>query len=79
MKLKFLSNCCPFLGVHLAAADGASVMTGKLAAVQALLKHEYPWLIYVHCAAHRLSKRSQKFVSNHDQCSGQTALTIQFS
>lgn len=36
-------------------ADGASVMSGKLAGVQALLKQMYPWLIYVHCVAHRLN------------------------
>jgi hypothetical protein len=36
-------------------ADGASVMSGEWAGVQALLKQIYPWLIYVHCVAHRLN------------------------
>ena len=36
-------------------ADGASVMSGEWAGVQALLKRIYPWLIYIHCAAHRLN------------------------
>ena len=36
-------------------ADGASVMSGQWADVQALLKQIYPWLIYVHCVAHRLN------------------------
>lgn len=36
-------------------ADGASVMSGEWAGVQALLKQNYPWLIYIHCVAHRLN------------------------
>ena len=36
-------------------ADGASVMSGQWAGMQALLKQIYPWLIYVHCVAHRLN------------------------
>ena len=36
-------------------ADGASVMSGEWAGVQALLKQMHPWLIYVHCVAHRLN------------------------
>ena len=43
---------CFIIGI---AADGASVMSGHVAGVQALLKKRYPWLIYVHCMAHRLS------------------------
>ncbi|CAB4036429.1 Hypothetical predicted protein [Paramuricea clavata] len=37
------------------AADGASVMSGELSGVQALPKKKYPWLIYIHCVAHRLN------------------------
>ena len=36
-------------------ADGASVMSGCYEGVAAKLKRYYPWLIYVHCAAHRLN------------------------
>ena len=32
-------------------ADGASVM----GVMKELLAHQYPWLIYIHCAAHRLN------------------------
>ncbi|KAK1891644.1 Zinc finger protein 862, partial [Dissostichus eleginoides] len=34
-------------------SDGASVMTGKRAGVGALLKRVNPFLIQVHCVAHR--------------------------
>ena len=37
------------------AADGASVMSGELSGVQAQLKMKYPWMIYIHCVAHRLN------------------------
>jgi hypothetical protein len=36
-------------------ADGASVMSGCYKGVAAELKRYYPWLIYVHCAAHCLN------------------------
>ena len=36
-------------------ADGASVMSGCYEGVAAKLKRSYPWLLYVHCAAHRLN------------------------
>lgn len=53
-KCQFLTCSLHVTLVEL-SADGTSVMSGKLAAVQALLKEEHPWLIYVHCAAHRLN------------------------
>ena len=36
-------------------ADGASVMSGCNEGVTAKLEKTYPWLIYIHCAAHRLN------------------------
>ena len=36
-------------------ADGASVMSGCNEGVAAKLEKSYPWLIYIHCAAHRLN------------------------
>jgi hypothetical protein len=36
-------------------ADGASVMSGCYEGIAAKLKRYYPWLIYVHCAAHCLN------------------------
>jgi hypothetical protein len=36
-------------------ADGASVMSGCYHGVAAKLRRHYPWLLYVHCAAHRLN------------------------
>ena len=36
-------------------ADGASVMSGCYEGVAARLARQYPWLIYIHCAAHRLN------------------------
>ncbi|KAI6657094.1 Zinc finger MYM-type protein 1-like [Oopsacas minuta] len=39
-------------------------MSGKLAGVQALLKEEHLWLIYVHCAAHRLNLVLVKALKN---------------
>ena len=36
-------------------ADGASVMSGCYEGVAAKLKRSYRWLLYVHCAAHRLN------------------------
>ena len=37
-------------------ADGASVMSGQFGGVAELLRSEhFPWLIYVHCTAHRLN------------------------
>ena len=35
--------------------DGASVMSGHLNGVQALIRQEYPFAYFVHCAAHRLN------------------------
>jgi hypothetical protein len=37
------------------AADGASVMSGELSGVKAQLKMKYPWMINIHCVAHRLN------------------------
>ena len=36
-------------------ADGASVMSGYYEGVAAKLRRSYPWLLYIHCAAHRLN------------------------
>ena len=37
-------------------ADGASVMSGQFGGVAELLRSEsFPWLIYIHCTAHRLN------------------------
>ncbi|CAB4016140.1 zinc finger MYM-type 1-like [Paramuricea clavata] len=37
-------------------ADGASVMSGEYAGVAELLRSgHFPWLIYIHCTAHRLN------------------------
>ena len=35
--------------------DGASVMSGHLNGVRALIRQEYPFAYFVHCAAHRLN------------------------
>ena len=35
--------------------DGASVKSGHLNGVQALIRQEYPFAYFVHCAAHRLN------------------------
>ena len=36
-------------------ADGASVMSGCYEGVAAKLRRSYPWLLYIHCAAHHLN------------------------
>ena len=37
-------------------ADGASVMSGEHAGVGELLRSQhYPWMLYIHCSAHRLN------------------------
>eukprot|EP00102_Acyrthosiphon_pisum_P019856 XP_016657066.1 PREDICTED: zinc finger MYM-type protein 1-like [Acyrthosiphon pisum] len=35
--------------------DGASVMSGQHGGVQTLMKEHYPYVIYIHCVAHRLN------------------------
>ena len=35
--------------------DGASVMSGKFAGVQSIIRNSSPSAIYVHCMAHRLN------------------------
>ena len=35
--------------------DGATVMSGHIAGVQALVRQEYPFAFFFHCAAHRLN------------------------
>ena len=35
--------------------DGATVMSGHVAGVQALVREEYPFAFFFHCAAHRLN------------------------
>ena len=47
-----LSHGCLLVGL---GADGASVMSGEIGGVQTLLKQIHPWLIYIHCVAHRLN------------------------
>ncbi|KAI6651323.1 Zinc finger MYM-type protein 1-like [Oopsacas minuta] len=36
-------------------ADGASIMSGCYKSAGVKLKRRYPWLLYIHCAAHRLN------------------------
>ena len=36
-------------------ADGASVMSGCFQGVATQIKTNHPWVIYIHCAAHRLN------------------------
>ena len=37
-------------------ADGASVMSGEYAGVGEILRSQYfPWILYIHCTAHRLN------------------------
>ena len=36
-------------------ADGASIMSGCNEGVRSKLKRRYPWVIYIHCSAHRLN------------------------
>ena len=33
--------------------DGASVMSGHISGVQRLLREDYPYAYFLHCAAHR--------------------------
>ena len=47
-----LSHGCLLVGL---GADSASVMSGEIGGVQTLLKQIHPWLIYIHCVAHRLN------------------------
>ena len=49
-KLQLLPENCVGLGF-----DGASVMSGESAGVQAILRVKYTNAIYVHCASHRLN------------------------
>ena len=37
------------------AYDGASVMSGHISGVQRLLREDYPFAYFFHCAAHRLN------------------------
>ena len=47
------SNGSPIISL---GADGASVMSGRLAGVAELLRSRYcKWLVYIHCTAHRLN------------------------
>ncbi|XP_006818117.1 zinc finger protein 862-like [Saccoglossus kowalevskii] len=48
-------------------SDGASVMTGKVGGVSALLKKENPRLVNIHCIAHRLAL-----------CTAQAAVKVEY-
>ena len=37
------------------SVDGASVMSGERAGLQALIREKCPYAVYVHCLAHRVS------------------------
>jgi hypothetical protein len=52
-KVQQKSNGSPIISL---GADGASVMSGRLAGVAELLRSRYfKWLVYIHCTAHRLN------------------------
>lgn len=45
-------------------SDGASIMTGRVGGVSTLLKKENPFMINIHCMAHRLALCSSQATSN---------------
>ena len=45
-------------------SDGASIMTGRVGGVSTLLKKENPFMINIHCMAHRLALCSSQAASN---------------
>ena len=45
-------------------SDGASIMTGRVGGVSTLLKKENPFIINIHCMAHRLALCSSQVASN---------------
>ena len=45
------------------AADGASVMKGSIEGVAAKLRRKFPWLIFIHCAAHRINLVLSKYLA----------------
>ena len=45
-------------------SDGASIMTGRVGGVSPLLKKENPFMINIHCMAHRLALCSSQAASN---------------
>ena len=45
-------------------SDGASIMTGRVGGVSTLLKKENPFMINIHCMAHRLALCSSQVASN---------------
>ena len=55
-------------------ADGASVMSGRHDGVFEKLKVYYPWIIYVHCAAHRLNLVVTCYLSTSNQA--KTVLSV---
>ncbi|XP_063675888.1 zinc finger MYM-type protein 1-like [Bolinopsis microptera] len=48
--LDCLKQCGMLVGV---TTDGASVLAGKFNGVAVKLKEQYPWIIHIHCTAHR--------------------------
>ena len=44
--------------------DGASVMSGHIGGVQTLMRQQYPFAYFVHCAAHRLNLVLSQAVSS---------------
>ena len=49
-------------------ADGASVMSGCYEGVAARLAWQYPWLIYIHCATHRLNLAVRQLLQDLNVC-----------
>ena len=49
-------------------ADGASVMSGEFSGVAECLRSEFfPWLVYIHCTAHRLNLMVNDLIKNSSQ------------
>ena len=53
--LNILENIVLTSSLIALGADGASVMSGCNEGVYSKLKRTFPWLIYIHCTAHRLN------------------------
>jgi hypothetical protein len=48
--------------------DGAAVMSGHIGGVQTLMRQQYPFAYFVHCAAHRLNLVLSQAVSSISHC-----------
>ena len=55
-------------------ADGASVMSGAYEGVFAKLQVSYPYMIYIHCAAHRLNLVISSFITHSTEAKKVVAL-----